>query len=288
MVAQPDAAVNRVRYCVPGTPDGGRQIRRDGPSRPPSAPVGFRRDRSSAPHQVPETYTEPYTNLKGKRRTYAGMLAAMDEGIGQIVAAVDETGRRDRTLFVFTSDNGGPNPGNVTDNGDLRAGKGTLYEGGVRVCAFASWQGKIKPGTTLDQPLHIADWYPTLLNLAGASLEQKHPLDGKDLWPCLTQGKPSPHQDILINAEPTRGAIRAGDWKLVISGGQRRTARRQGGASATPAAELYNLRDDPHEKNNLAEKHPEKLNALRARYDTYAKSAAEPKNKGEVAPKGDD
>jgi arylsulfatase A-like enzyme len=239
-----------------------------------------------APLQVPEKYMEPYANLKGKRRTYAGMLAAMDEGVGQIVAAIDESGRRDRTLFVFTSDNGGPNPVNVTDNGDLRAGKGTLYEGGVRVCAFASWQGRIKPGSSVDQPLHIADWYPTILKLAGASLEQKQPLDGKDLWPCLTEGKPSPHEEILINAEPTRGALRTGDWKLVMSGEKRRAGRRQqgGGAGATATVELFNLRDDPQEKNNLADKHPEKRNELRARYDAYAETAAEPRNKGEVAP----
>src|SRR6185503_11050984 len=155
-----------------------------------------------APHQVPPKYSEPYANLQGVRRTYAGMAAAMDEAVGQIVSAIDDSGRRERTLFVFTSDNGGPQPGKVTDNGELRAGKGTLYEGGVRACAFASWQGRVKPGSAVDEPLHIADWYPTLLNLAGASLEQKRPLDGKDLWPCLTDGKSSPHEDILMNAEP--------------------------------------------------------------------------------------
>jgi arylsulfatase A-like enzyme len=263
-----------------------RMIREQPKDKPLYLQVAF--NAVHAPLQVPEKYTEPYANLKGKRRTYAGMLAAMDEGVGEIVAAVDAAGRRDRTLFVFTSDNGGPGPGNVTDNGDLRGGKHTLYEGGVRVCAFASWQGQIKPGASVNEPLHVADWYPTLLKLGGAKLEQEQPLDGKDLWPCLTEGKPSPHEEILLNSEPTRGAIRAGDWKLVISGGQRRAGRRQqqqGGGDGGPTLELFNLRDDPREKNNLADKDSEKLKEMRARYDAYAKQAVEPKNKGEAQPK---
>ena len=253
-----------------------RVIQQRPPDRPLFLYVAF--NAVHAPHQVPDNYTQPYTNLKGVRKTYAGMLAAMDEAVGQIVAAVEATGRRNNTLFVFTSDNGGPQPGRVTDNGDLRAGKGTLYEGGVRVCAFATWDGRIKPGSAVDQPLHVIDWYPTLLNLAGANVEQKLPIDGKDAWACLTQGKPSPHDEILINAEPTRGAIRVGDWKLVMNAAQRR-ARRQGGAPAGDAVELFNLRDDVTEKSNLAQKHPQRVKELRDRYDVYARAAADPKNR---------
>ena len=74
------------------------------------------------------------------------------------------------TLIVFASDNGGPQPGKVTSNGPFRAGKGTLYEGGVRVCACAAYPKYIKPGTVVNEPLHMVDWYPTLLKLAGVSL----------------------------------------------------------------------------------------------------------------------
>lgn len=74
-----------------------------------------------APHQVPDEYTKPYDNLKGTRKTYAGMLAAMDEAIGKILKAIDDNGLRKNTLIVFHSDNGGPSPGKVTDNGSLRA-----------------------------------------------------------------------------------------------------------------------------------------------------------------------
>src|SRR5207248_2793945 len=161
-----------------------------------------------APHQAPAEYTRPYTNLKGERLKYAGMLAAMDEAVGQIVEAVEKAGVRKNTLFVFSSDNGGPQPGVVTDNGKFRAGKATLYEGGVRVCAFATWDDHIKAGTAVSEPLHVVDWYPTLLKLCGAKAEQRLPVDGLDIWPTLTAGKPSPHDAILINTTPHTGAVR--------------------------------------------------------------------------------
>src|SRR5688500_10406489 len=116
-----------------------------------------------SPYQAPETYAAPYSHLKGNRRIYAGMLAAMDEAIGQIIAALEKKGLRDNTLIFFCSDNGGPAPGVITSNGPLRAGKGTVYEGGIRVPAVAAWTGRIKPGTIVKEPLHIVDWYPTLL-----------------------------------------------------------------------------------------------------------------------------
>jgi arylsulfatase A-like enzyme len=222
-----------------------------------------------APLQVPEKYKEPYGDLRDRRKTYAGMLAAMDEGVGPIVEAVEKSGRRNNTLFVFTSDNGGPNPGRITDNGNLRAGKGTLYEGGVRACAFATWDGRIEAGSAVEGLMHIADWYPTLLKLGGASLEQKLPVDGMDVWSTVAEGKESPRKDVLINAEPTRGAIRVGDWKLVLSG----VPRRQGGSGA----ELFDLAKDPGEKNDVAAEQPERVKELRERYESYAAKAATPR-----------
>jgi arylsulfatase A-like enzyme len=234
-----------------------------------------------APYQVPPRYSEPYANLQGKRRIYAGMVAAVDEAVGQIVRAVHDAGISKNTLFIFTSDNGGPNPGKITDNGRYRAGKATVYEGGVRVAAFATWEGNIKPGTVVTQPLHIVDWYPTLLNLAGAKLDQPLPLDGRDAWQTITAGAPSPHEDILLNTSPKGGAIRAGDWKLVINGST--TVHGDGddepatSSTAGTKVELFNLIEDPSESTNLAEKHPEKVKDLTARYESYARQAVEPK-----------
>jgi arylsulfatase A-like enzyme len=214
------------------------------------------------------------------------MLAAMDEAVGQIVQAIDETGRRKNTLFIYSSDNGGVNPGKATDNTPLRAGKGTLYEGGVRVCAFATWDGKIDAGSIVEEPLHIVDWYPTLLKLTGASLKQKTSLDGEDAWATIAKGKPSPHKEILFNTTPHTGAIRVGDWKLVVAGNhseedgespETKVAKKKN-RKAADKEELFNLRDDPSEKNNLARSNPKKAKELQACYEKLAKEAVSPKN----------
>ncbi len=228
-----------------------------------------------APHQVPEKYKAPFARLKEPRRTYAGMLAAMDEAVGQVVAAIDKKGMRKDTLFLFSSDNGGPQPGKVTDNGPLRGAKATIYEGGVRVPAFATWEGRIKPGTVVEEPLHIVDFYPTLMALAGGKPGQKLSLDGKDAWATIAEGKPSPRREILINAAPNAGAIRMGDWKLVLHGLRR-----------GEKVELFNLRDDPAEQTNLAKEQPAKVKELRTRYDELAREALPPKSRGDGRPKG--
>ncbi|SFH59725.1 sulfatase-like hydrolase/transferase [Planctomicrobium piriforme] len=246
------------------------------------------------PHQAPDEYVAAYPGLKGKRQIYAGMLSALDDAVGEIVAAVDHTGIRQQTLFVFSSDNGGPSPGKVTDNGKYREGKATMYEGGVRVAAFATWDGHIPAGITVTEPLHMVDWYPTLLTLAGVSLEQPLPLDGLNLWETLTSGKPSPHDVILINTLPRSGAVRMGDWKLVVSGSDPesddedksdRSSKKKGDAQPF---ELFNLKDDPYEKKNLAASEPAKLEELRKKLAEFAAQAVPPKGgpqpKGFVAP----
>jgi arylsulfatase A-like enzyme len=247
---------------------------------------------------------EPYANLKGNRRTYAGMLAAMDEAIGQILGALDRKGLRENTLIFFCSDNGGPSPGVITSNGPLRASKGTLYEGGVRVPAVAVWPGKIKAGSIVEAPLHMVDWYPTLLKLTGVSLAQKHPLDGRDAWPAITQGAASPHEDILHNITLTGGAIRMGDWKLVVNGqvsdgedgtaalapATKKAAKKKAGknsADPTDAAagrvELFNIRADPYEKTNVAAANPAMVQELQVRLAAYRKAAV-PSRQSPIAP----
>lgn len=232
------------------------------------------------PHQVPDSYKTPYAALPEPRRTIAGMLAAVDEAIGQIVAALDARGPRTNTLIIFSSDNGGPGPGRVTMNTPLRAGKGTIYEGGIRVCAFATWPGKIPAGITIKEPLHVVDWYPTLLKLAGASTAHKPPLDGLDIWPVLAQGAKSQHDALLLHGTaPGRAAIRMGDWKLLINASEQGTEEANA-ETAAPAGkvELYNLAGDISERINLAASHPGKVKELRARLNTFLSNAAEPGN----------
>jgi arylsulfatase A-like enzyme len=253
----------------------------------------------NAPHsplQALPDYLEKYTDIADqKRRTYAAMVACVDDQIGRIVAALKARGLADNTLIAFSSDNGGP-LGSGATNGPLRAGKGTLYEGGVRVSAFANWPGQITSGSVVNQSLHMVDWYPTLVKLAGGSLDQKLPLDGRDAWPTITKGAPSPHTEILHNTTPTNGAIRVGDWKLVKNGNRAedgseglaeakpKAGKNKKGAPAGELIELFNIANDPYEKTNLAEKYPDKAKDLLGKLASYEKQAAPPKS----APKATD
>jgi arylsulfatase A-like enzyme len=242
-----------------------------------------------SPLQVPERYTAPYGDLSGRRKTMAGMLSAVDEAIGQIVAAIEGAGLRENTILLFSADNGGPTAF-TNNNGALRAGKGTIYEGGVRSAAFANWPGHIPAGVTIKEPLHIIDWYPTLAKLAGGSLEQKLPLDGRDVWPMLTQGAESPHEAILLVQDPERAAVRMGDWKLMMNASEdikdavpdaRPRARKTKGPVAGVA--LYHLAGDLGEKTDLAAKEPGRVAAMRAKLDELLRGAVTPGQLGTVS-----
>ncbi len=233
-----------------------------------------------SPFQVPEEYLKPYGDLKGNRQKLAGMLAAVDEAVGKIEDALRKAGRLENTLIVFSSDNGGPPPG---DNTPLRDFKGSIYEGGTRAAAFATWPGRIPAEQRLRQPMHMVDWYPTLIRLAGGSLEQKLPIDGLDVWPMLTKGAPSPHDAILsVSTQgPTRAAVRMGDWKLIVSGDAdggddgASKAKKKGKAAAGKydSVALYDLSADPSESKNLAAAQPERVRAMRARLAELLKDA---------------
>jgi arylsulfatase A-like enzyme len=239
-----------------------------------------------APHQVHDRYKEPYAHLPEPRRTYAGMLAAMDEAVGQIVDAIARKGIGKETLILFSSDNGGPSAGRVTSNGRLRGEKATLYEGGVRVPALATWEGRIEPGTVVNAPLHMVDWYPTLLRLAGVPLDHSLPLDGRDAWPSIARGEPSPHTEILLNATPLAGAIRVGEWKLIVRGPganpkddvHASDVVEHETVSTKESVELFHLASDPYETQDLAARNSAKVAELRSRYEALARQAVPPKS----------
>ena len=231
-----------------------------------------------SPFQVPDSYLKPYAHLKGNRQKLAGMLVAVDEAIGQIEAALKQAGRLENTLIVFSSDNGGPSPG---DNTPLRDFKGSIFEGGTRAAAFATWPGRIPAGQRIRQPMHMVDWYPTLIKQAGGSLEQKLPVDGLDVWPMLTKQAASPHDAILsVSTQgPSRAAVRMGDWKLIVDGGAADIAppgKKKGkkAAGKYEAVALYDLSADPSESKNLAEAQPERVKAMRTRLAELLKDAA--------------
>jgi arylsulfatase A-like enzyme len=229
------------------------------------------------PYQAPKEYIDRYSNIaEPTRRIYAGMVTCLDDEIGRVVAALDKKGLRDNTLILFHSDNGGTRNAMFAgvmadmskvkipcDNGAYRDGKATLYEGGTRVCAFANWPGHIKPNTVVEL-IHAVDIYPTFAALAGASTAKCKPLDGLNVWDTIADGKPSPRHEIVYNVEPFRGAVRQGDWKLIWR-------------TLLPAnIELFDLAQDPSEKNNLAAQHSEKVAELQQRVDELAKQSEKP------------
>ncbi len=236
-----------------------------------------------APYQAPESAIDRYKSVADPlRRTYSAMISLLDAQVGRIVAELDKKGLRENTLVLFASDNGGATNGLFAEgaksnaeraeqqggvqmdqktpasNAPLKGGKGSLWEGGVRVVAFANWPGKLKP-RVVDAPLDMVDVMPTLLDLAGAKGSPDHPFDGRDMWATIAEGAPSPHEDILINVEAFRGAVRKGDWKLVKI------------ALLPGKTQLFNLAQDPGETTDVAAENPEIVKDLEARLLTYAK-----------------
>jgi arylsulfatase A-like enzyme len=230
-----------------------------------------------APYQAPKEYLDQYAHIADPaRRAYAAMITAMDDEIGRVLRALARRQMRENTLVVFQSDNGGPRSAKFTgevdmsrstipaDNGPYRDGKGTLYEGGTRVVALANWPGRIRPGSTVDQPIHMVDMYPTLVRLAGAPPGKNKPLDGMDVWPTISEGRPSPRDEVVYDIEPFRAAIRTGDWKLVWQ------------ATLPSQVELFNLAADPAEKTSLAAENPQKVVELQQRIQALAREAVPP------------
>jgi arylsulfatase A-like enzyme len=192
----------------------------------------------------------------------------MDAAIGRIVAALDRSGRRDRTLILFTSDNGGQEnmPANdeyegrypacpvLGNNRPLRGWKGDLYEGGIRVPGFANWRGTLAP-RKVEATLSALDWLPTLAALGGAKEPPEGHWEGVDIWSLLSGAAANGPARVLYWKTPRESAVREGDWKLI-------EPRRPGTAARS---QLFNLAADPLEKTDLAAKEPERVARLRER-----------------------
>ncbi len=147
------------------------------------------------------------------------------------------------------------------DNGPYRGGEGMLYEGGTRVAALANWPGRIKPGE-VREVMHVVDMFPTLAALAGANANKGKALDGLNVWSTVSEGKPSPRQEVIYNIEPFRGGVRMGEWKLVWR------------TPLPSSLELFNIPEDPSEKTNLADKNPQKVAELQQRIEELARESA--------------
>lgn len=192
----------------------------------------------------------------------AAMLEHIDVGVGRIVETLKKSGLDKNTMVVFFSDNGGA--GKVANNGHLRGSKTWLYEGGIRECLVMKWPGKIKQGVVTDAVVSSIDFYPTFIEMAGVKQAKGHLLDGQSILPLLAKGK-EPQREALYWHYPSEtgkwvprmaSAIRKGDYKLIefyVDGRK----------------ELYDLKNDPSEKNNLAASMPEKVKELKKMLDQW-------------------
>ena len=212
-------------------------------------------------------------------RHYAACVMHLDDAVGRIVAALEKAGKRENTLLVFTSDNGGSTVENndtkysgdtypqgklVGNNAPFRGGKGNLYEGGIRVPTVVSWAGRLKAGR-IDAPVHIADWMPTLCSVAGHKPDRHPRWDGIDVS-ALLHGKAGPTTRTLYWVAPgwRARAVRVADWKLVAHGdGPKRKV------------ELYDLARDPREGTDRAATEPARVADLLGKIDALTRGDRE-------------
>jgi arylsulfatase A-like enzyme len=192
------------------------------------------------------------------------MVAAMDENVGRVLAALKEQGLDENTWVIFTSDNGGlstlTRKNAPTNNGPLRAGKGWCYEGGIRVPLIISGPEVIEPGRIEEQPAVSMDYFTTILNLAGIEHEKN---DGENLFPILSENKELNRDELFWHYPHYHGstwkpgsALRKGDWKLLVHYEDERT-------------ELFNLAEDPSETKDISKDNPDKAQELKSLLDKY-------------------
>ncbi len=218
------------------------------------------------PLQATRADYEAVGDLKPERlRVYAAMIRAVDRSVGRIMDKLKEEGLDENTLVVLTSDNGGPGYLGLPDvNQPYRGWKITLFEGGIRVPLFMKWPGKIKPGTTVDAPVNHIDVMPTFTAAANAMLPDGVAIDGQNLLPAAQNGvdieRPN---DAIFWSSGFYKVVRAGDWKLQVNERQSKKW-------------LFNLAEDPSEKNNLTETQPDKLAELQGLIDEHFNRGRKP------------
>lgn len=232
-----------------------------------------------AVHTPLEAKPEPIEKFEGKppagghnNPTYAAMIASLDESVGRVLAKLDELKLSDRTMVIFTSDNGGVggyeaagiSAGEITDNAPLRAGKGTLYDGGIRVPYFVKYPPMVQAGTTCDTPAIHVDILPTLVELAGAD-RPNQPLDGVSIVPLFKDSKTALSREALFWHFPGYLEGKGGNWRTTPVGVIRCGDFKLMEFYEDGRLELYNLKDDLGEKTNLAARMPEKARELRGR-----------------------
>jgi arylsulfatase A-like enzyme len=221
----------------------------------------------NAPHgplqAPPGGLIKKYSKISNeRRRTYLAMVEAMDAALGRVLATLEKQGMAENTLVLFLSDNGGP-LGQGASNLALRAGKGTTFEGGIRVPALMHWPVGLKGGRSLNQVMTVLDVLPTLAAAAGLRPGNVKPLDGRNMWPAITTGQISPREDLFFAVGPDETlhlGVRRGEWKLVreISKSERNEKNY-----------LFNIADDPNESADLSAKRPDLVKELVAAIEKW-------------------
>jgi arylsulfatase A-like enzyme len=226
------------------------------------------------PWSVPQSYIDRVQGLDthDERKLFAGMLLAMDDGVGAVMDALKKKGVEKDTLVIFMSDNGSPRGQGIaqprqkirgettmSSPGPFNGFKGDTYEGGIRVPFVMNWPGRIPAGKTYPHPVINLDLVPTIMALNGISRPRKgFEFDGVDLMPYLTGEKTERPHDVLYWRRGEDYAIRKGDWKLAWND--------QG---SSREINLYNLSEDPGEWKNLAASNPERAQALQDMFDEW-------------------
>lgn len=227
------------------------------------------------PVDAPEEYKRPYAGIRfdddplrhDSRLRLAAMASQLDAAIGAFVEALEATRQLRDTLVVFTSDNGGKERSNNpyvstvpssplnSENAPLRGEKDQLYDGGIRVCAFAHWPGVLAP-RRCTLPMHAVDWFPTLAGLAGYRPQSDVGWDGVDRWQAIAGFSAEPREKPIYVATGRGAALLDGDWKLIQT-------------DQNPPL-LFDLATDPGEQRDIAGAHPERVAQLRALLDREA------------------
>ena len=225
----------------------------------------------NAPHTPLEARREDlahYASIEDeKRRVYAGMIHAVDRGVGNLTRALLDSGELKNTLIVFLSDNGGKTSAGAS-NGPLAKGKGSVFEGGVRVPMLLHWPARISPGVRYDHPVSALDFYPTFAGLAGAKIPKDKVLDGTDFWEPFQAGLSCRDKSPLFAMRHRDGisdvSVRKNEWKVVRYGGPKQ------------AWKLFNLSNDIGEQRDLSQMYPDRVQAMAREAKAWGLSHVEP------------
>ncbi len=235
----------------------------------------------NAPHypmHAPARYLERFPGLEPERRTYAAMIAAVDDGVGEIRRTLDQLGLLENTLVFFIADNGATTearagldqqPATAGDNSPYRGFKFSLFDGGMHVPGIVSWPGRIPAGRVIREVAMTMDILPTASAAPGVALPAEHPVDGRNILDVAAGSARSPHEAIFWE-QGGQLAVRQDRWKLVLNGVPHdRTEAGRKPLGGDDAVFLSDLEKDPGESVNLRRAHPEVVEQLTQRIEAW-------------------